>query len=318
MGPGSAGRPRPTLELAHDANPGPGRTVALPHLRPQNAESQDSAGQRPGTAPACFLDPAATYNTVLTANPDRRLWQLLLPIALLAERSSRRHARSPGEAGGGRSDLCHDNDETDPVNRRTRIGDKVVEARAELFAGEHGLLEFITLWLPSRDKELPPDSQQRKSELGDHGKRSKCSCRRHVEGFSSWASVVVLESRVDSRYVREAKPGGRCLDPIESATLRVDQGERGRSMRHGQGKPRQSGTRSKVSPTLPRLGFPDCHQAKGVVEVSFPESFLLSRAQEPELNCLGIGLFQDLYVMHGQRRPPRRMLAVTRMFHVKR
>ncbi len=119
MGPGSAGRPRPTLELApDDANPTAGRTVALPPLRPQNAESQDSASHRPGTAPACFLDPAAaTYNTVLTANPDRRLWQLLLPIASLAERSSRRHARSPGEAGGGRSDLCHDNDETDPVNR---------------------------------------------------------------------------------------------------------------------------------------------------------------------------------------------------------
>jgi len=68
VAPGSAGRARPTLELApDDANPTLGRTVALPPLRPQNAESQDSAGQRPGTAPARFLDPAATYNTILTA-----------------------------------------------------------------------------------------------------------------------------------------------------------------------------------------------------------------------------------------------------------
>jgi hypothetical protein len=44
----------------------PGDTVALPPLRPQNAESQDGTGRRPGTAPAHFLDPAATYNTVLT------------------------------------------------------------------------------------------------------------------------------------------------------------------------------------------------------------------------------------------------------------
>ena len=70
MGPGSAGRPRLPLEVARDdADPTPGRTVALQPLRPQNAESQDSAGQGPDAAPACFLDPAATYNTVLTAPP---------------------------------------------------------------------------------------------------------------------------------------------------------------------------------------------------------------------------------------------------------
>jgi hypothetical protein len=45
VGPGSAGRARPTLELAPDANPTPGRTVDLPPLRPQNAESQAGAGQ---------------------------------------------------------------------------------------------------------------------------------------------------------------------------------------------------------------------------------------------------------------------------------
>ena len=68
MGLGSAGRARPTLELApDDANPTPGRTFGLPPLRPQNAESQDGAGQRPDIVPACFLDPAATYNTILTA-----------------------------------------------------------------------------------------------------------------------------------------------------------------------------------------------------------------------------------------------------------
>jgi hypothetical protein len=51
---------------AENAGASPGDTVALPPLRPQNAESQDGTGRRPGTAPAHLLDPAATYNTVLT------------------------------------------------------------------------------------------------------------------------------------------------------------------------------------------------------------------------------------------------------------
>ena len=51
---------------AENAGESPGDTVALPPLRPQNAESQDGTGRRPGSAPAHFLDPAATYNTILT------------------------------------------------------------------------------------------------------------------------------------------------------------------------------------------------------------------------------------------------------------
>ena len=75
----------------------------------------------------------------------------------LTERSSRRHARSPGGSGGGRSDLCHDNDEPDAVNRRARVGDNVVDAAAELLAGDSGLLELVGGWLPSGDEELPTD-----------------------------------------------------------------------------------------------------------------------------------------------------------------
>jgi hypothetical protein len=69
--PESAGRARPVPGLATEhAGPSPSGTVALPPLRPQNAESQDGTGRRPGTAPARFLDPAATYNTVLTTPVD--------------------------------------------------------------------------------------------------------------------------------------------------------------------------------------------------------------------------------------------------------
>jgi len=40
-----------------------------------------------------------------------------LLLAPLTERGSCRHSRPPGEARGGRSDLCHDNDEPALVNR---------------------------------------------------------------------------------------------------------------------------------------------------------------------------------------------------------
>ena len=69
----SAGWPCPTPQRAGCEAVLPfGRAVVLPPLRPQHAESRTSAGRRPGTAPARFLDPAATYNTILTA--PRRRW----------------------------------------------------------------------------------------------------------------------------------------------------------------------------------------------------------------------------------------------------
>jgi hypothetical protein len=65
--PESAGRAHPVPGwAAENASASPGDTVALPPLRPQNAESQDGTGRRPGSASAHFLDPAATYNTILT------------------------------------------------------------------------------------------------------------------------------------------------------------------------------------------------------------------------------------------------------------
>jgi hypothetical protein len=51
--PERAGRTHPVPELAYaHASRFPSGTVALPPLRPQNAESQDGTGRRPGTAPA--------------------------------------------------------------------------------------------------------------------------------------------------------------------------------------------------------------------------------------------------------------------------
>ena len=78
---------------------------------------------------------------------------------LLAERCSRRHTRSPGEAGGGRSDLCHDNDEPDPVNRRGRVGDNVDDPAAELTGGTSSLLKLHGTRLPPRDQEPPSQPQ---------------------------------------------------------------------------------------------------------------------------------------------------------------
>jgi hypothetical protein len=251
-------------------------------------------------------------------NPDRRSWQLTLPIALLAERSSRRHARSPGEAGGGRSDLCHDNDETDPVNWRTRVGDNVVDPATELRAGDRGSLQLTGSRLPSGDEKLPSDSYQRKSQLGDHREGPERPRRRHMEGFAGRTPAVILEPGVDHQNVGEVKPRGGRFNPVQSTPLRIDQGERGGSMRDGQRKARKSSSRAEVGPALPRLWPADCRQPKRIVKMPLPEPRLLPRAQESELDSLGVGLLKKLGVGRGQRRSPRRMVAVAPMFHVKR
>ena len=191
MEPESAGRARPVPRLASDdATP---RRVALPPLRPQHAESQDGTGRRPGAAPARFLDPAATYNTVLTA-PRSTLVALALGRAPLAEWSSRRYTRSPREAGGGRSDLCHDNDVPDPVNRRRRIGDNAVDPTPELCAGSGGLVEFLVTWSPSGNEELPTDPQEWKPQLGNNGEWPQCPRSRHIEGLPGRSAAVLLEA----------------------------------------------------------------------------------------------------------------------------
>jgi hypothetical protein len=55
---------RPALA---DASLSPGDIDARPLLRSLHAKSSCSVGQRPGATRACFLAPAATYNTTLTA-----------------------------------------------------------------------------------------------------------------------------------------------------------------------------------------------------------------------------------------------------------
>jgi hypothetical protein len=185
--------------------------------------------------------PQQTYNTVLTA-PRSTLVALALGRAPLpAEWSSRRYTRSPGEAGGGRSDLCHDNDEPDPVNRRGRIGDNAVDPTTELFAGDSSLLEFIAARLSSGNEELPSDPQEGEPEFGDNGKRSECPCSRHIEGLPGGPSGVVLKARMHHLDVGEMEFRGGCRDPVKPTTLRIDQREHRCSMDDGERQAGQSG-----------------------------------------------------------------------------
>ena len=242
MGPRSPGRPHSAARPAsEDPSLSPSGSVSLPPLRPQPAESQDGAGQRPDTASARLLDPAATYNTTLTA---LRLTdgQLALALALLTERSSRRHARSPGEAGGGRSDLCHDNDETDPVNRRGRIWDNLIDSTAELLAGDRCLVEFARIWLPSRNEELPADPEQGKSEFSDNGKWPKCSRRCDIERSSCRTPAIVLEALVDHSDIVEVERASSLLQPVQATSLGINHGERCRSVSECQRKSGEPGT----------------------------------------------------------------------------
>jgi hypothetical protein len=295
----------------------PSGTVARPPLRPQNAESQGSTGRRPGTVLARFLDPAATYNTVLTT-PDRPLTALALGRAPLAEWSSRRYTRSPGEAGGGRSDLCHDNDEPDPVNRRGRIGDNPVDPTTELFASARGLREFIASWLASRDEELSTDLQEWKPEFGDNGEWSKCSGSCHIKGLAGKSSAVVLEPRMYHLQVDQVELAGRCRHPIQPTALCINQGEHRRPMRNGQREAGQSRARTQVGPMLPWLRLSNLCQAEGVVQVALPEPLLLPWTQKPEPDGLGIRLFEDFSFSRGEGQAPLRRAATRAMFHVKR
>jgi len=112
----------------------------------------------------------------------------------LAEWSSYRYTRSPGEAGRGRSDLCHDNDVPDPVNRRGGIGDNALDPTPELFAGSDSLVEFLVIWSPSGNEELPTDPQEWKPQLGNNRERPKGPRGRHIEGLPGRAAAVVLEA----------------------------------------------------------------------------------------------------------------------------
>ena len=202
-----------------------------------------------GHSPARLLDPAATYNTTLTALRSTHR-QLALGLALLTERSSRRHTRSPGEAGGGRSDLCHDNDETDPVNRRARVGDNLVDPTTELLGGERRLLELRRIELPSRNEELAADREQGKSKFGDDGEWAERPRRCDIERRSRWTSGIVLESRVDHRDVGEAEGLGSRLHPVQATSLGVDHGEGCCPMGNCQRQAWQPGTRPEVGPAL--------------------------------------------------------------------
>jgi hypothetical protein len=105
--------PLPAADCSDSLPPGETRAGPLP-----SGDDRREARRRPSTVPR----PRPRPRSNLQHHPDglRRPSQWRQAVrcpASLAERSSRRHTRSPGEAGGGHSDLCHDNDEPDAVNR---------------------------------------------------------------------------------------------------------------------------------------------------------------------------------------------------------
>jgi hypothetical protein len=179
--PRNSGRACPTQRADHTppGRPFPGDANAQPPLRPR-MQRVGAASARPDTTRVLFPRSAATYNTTLTALRSTRC-QMALLLAPLAERSSRRYARSPGEAGGGRSDLCHDNDEPDPVNRRARVGDNVVDPASKFLAGRQGLLELVGVRPSTGDEQPSADRKQRQTQLGDHRELAERPGRRHIE-----------------------------------------------------------------------------------------------------------------------------------------
>jgi hypothetical protein len=228
------------------ADPRRGRLVTgrYPVATPTTARQQPRQHRRsPGATLACFLDPAATYNTTLTRS-GRHECRLALLLAPPAERSSRRHTRSPGEAGGGRSDLCHDNDEPDPVNRRARVGDNAVDSTTELRCGGGCLLELVVSWIPPGDQQGAAVRQEWKAQLGNDGKGAECPCRRHVERLAGWSVAIVLQARMDDLEVGKTQLARGCLDPVQSPLLRVDERERRRPVGEGQRKAGQPGARA--------------------------------------------------------------------------
>ena len=168
-----------------------------------------------------------------------------------------------------------------------------------MLARSLGLLELIGRWLSSRNEELTANGYQGKPQLGDHGKGSQRSRRRHVEGLPVATAAVVFEPGVNHGDIGQMEPGGGCLDPVQSPSLCIDEGEGGGSMRDRERKSWQSSARAEVGPTFPWLGSPDYGQPEGVIEVSFPQALLFSRAQEAELDSLGIGLLQEFRIGRG-------------------
>lgn len=100
-----------------DAGLPPGDTPSS--TTPRSRDDRREAGRRPATVSRSLPRPRSNlqHHPDGLRRPSLQWRQTVSSVASLAERSSRRHTRPPGEAGGGRSDLCHDNDEPDAVNR---------------------------------------------------------------------------------------------------------------------------------------------------------------------------------------------------------
>jgi len=120
----SAGAPR-RLPAARPARTGAAdRTTPLPSPQPPDRSPTtraatvarpDDRNLRVVTAAHSAVNCRYLDGTTRLVALDGAVRHLLL--APLTERGSCRHSRPPGEARGGRSDLCHDNDEADLVNR---------------------------------------------------------------------------------------------------------------------------------------------------------------------------------------------------------
>jgi hypothetical protein len=126
--------------------------------------------------------------------------------------------------------------------------------------------------------------------------------------------AVVLEARVDDGQVGEAELIGGGCDPVQAASLRVDEREGRRSVGDRQRQTGQTGARSQVCPTLSRLRVPDRREAEGVVEMALPEPSQLSRPQEPEADRRCIGPLQGLGVACAYPRMPFGGVAVGQCF----
>jgi hypothetical protein len=261
---------------AENASSSPGGAVA-PTAAP-TTECRKLSWRRPSTRhrPRSFPRSRSNLQHRPDGTPVGPLVALALRRAPLAEWSSRRYTRSPGEAGGGRSDLCHDNDEPDPVNRRARIGDNSVDPTTELCASGRSLLEFVAAGSPSGNEQLAADLQEWKPELRNDREWSERPRGRHIEGLPARSSAVVLEARMHHRDVGKAQLGRGGGNPVQPAALCVNQGEGRCSMGNGQRQARQPCARSEVGPALSWVRSSNCRQAKGVIQVPLPEPLLFS------------------------------------------
>ena len=229
-GPRSAGRARPPVWLA----PMPARPRAVPSPH----RYSDHGMPKAKTAPVddryrpC-LSPRSRSN--LQHHPDGTPVDAGSARVSLTERSSRRHARSPGEAGEVAAIFA------------------MITTNPTRSIGELGLGTMSSMRPPScsqataacssssgdgcpRGMRSCPPTWTRGSPSSATTGRAERPCRCHIERLPGLAVPIVLEASVYGRDVVEAQRIGRRHDPVRSTSLRVDHGEACCPVGDGQGK----------------------------------------------------------------------------------